>query len=114
MKPIALGIILAFWCVQSVSADVVYTLVSDSPQFDSSPYGFSGTITTDGSFGSFANADIITDWDITITTLAGVDGDVTEELNLTFDDVTFFLSGTGNLVATPTTLSISNSNRHRN
>ena len=54
-----------------------YTLISDSPQFDGSPYGFSGTITTDGSLGSFADVSFITDWSITLST-PGDDGITTQ------------------------------------
>ncbi len=83
-----------------------YTLISDSPQFDGSPYGFSGTITTDGSLGSFTDVDFITDWSITLAT-PGDDG-VTTQVLTPFD--TRFESvhgGGGDFVVSPTNIFIS-------
>lgn len=53
----------------SPAAAKVYTLVSDSPWLDDSPYGFSGTITTDGSLGNISDVSLITDWNIKLETL---------------------------------------------
>ena len=78
-----------------------YTLISDFPQFDGSPYGFSGTITTDGSLGSFADVSFITDWSIALATPDddGVTTQVFTPFDTSFESVhggggDFFVSAT--------------------
>jgi hypothetical protein len=86
-------------------------LISDSPQFDGSPYGFSGTITTDGSIGSFTDVDFITDWSITLET-PGDDGILTQVLSRVdgpFGNFESVHGGDGDFVVTATDISIASS-----
>lgn len=59
------------------AADRVYTLVPY--EFNDPRFAFSGTITTDGSTGTFSDASFIKDWSITVHTPSEVDG-VAEEV----------------------------------
>ena len=55
----------------ATGANIVYTL---SDPGLSNGFGFSGTVTTDGSLGYFSTAAPILSWDITLSTPSGVDG----------------------------------------
>lgn len=81
----------------------VYTLVPDSPGFDDSPFGFSGTITTDGSVGSFFDLSFVTDWNITLETPGDVDGVTTQTLTPGNGSMATLY---GNLIVTPTVIRI--------
>lgn len=80
----AVTLIAASLCSASASADLVYTFVSDDAMAGTG-YGFSGTITTDGTTGSFTDSSsfnaIVTGWSITLTTPDAVDGNSSEVLS---------------------------------
>lgn len=86
---------------------VVYTLGPDPGL--TGGYGFSGTVTTDGTTGSFSDASEITSWDITLMTPGGVDGVTSQTLTEATSTLFFFFQGTGQLVITATEISIVNS-----
>lgn len=86
-----------------------YTLISDSPQLDESPYGFSGTITTDGSLGSFTDVDFIMDWSITLAT-PGDDGVFTQVFTPVDSRLEFVHGSGGDFVVSPTDIDISSTN----
>ena len=71
------ALVLVVCSSSAYAVDRVYTLVPDTP-FDGSPYGFSGTITTDGSTGYFSDVSFIRDWSITVETPSLFDGVSTE------------------------------------
>src|SRR5262245_17271775 len=78
MRTILLTTVAVFVIANAAHAkDRIYTLVPDIP-FDDSPFGFSGTITTDGSTGAISSVNFIKDWSITIRSPSDVDGIATE------------------------------------
>jgi hypothetical protein len=93
----------------SAAAAKVYTLVSDSPDFDDSPYGFSGTITTDGRIGFFLDASFITDWSITVETPGEVDGVKTQTLTPAGGSTVSLLGPRRLIAVTPTSISLPHS-----
>lgn len=66
--------------------------------FNSHPFGFSGTVTTDGSIGLQTNTDFIESWAITIVTPSSVDGVSTELLTPDNSSVTLDLADDPGLI----------------
>ena len=97
--------VLSLLACHTACAQIVYTL-NQPALFDSSPYGFSGTITTDGSTGSFASVDFITSWSIVVRTPATVDGVATELLDPTNSSISLNIANTTGLVVTEESLSL--------
>lgn len=101
-----LPLVLVMVLVQPGQA-AVYTIISD-PGIGSD-YSYSGTLTTDGSIGTFSVATAITDWNINITTPGGVDGVVSQVLTPATSTKFHFPQGVGDIVITATSISILNS-----
>ena len=88
MRHFILSLCTLFVLTNSVSsasfgAAVVYRLVEHQLTNSNHPaagldFGFSGTITTDGSLGNFADTSPITSWSILATTPGESDGETTE------------------------------------
>jgi|GEM_PF-4055978 len=89
----------------AASASNLYTLVSDSPQFDNSGFGFSGTITTDGRTGVFSDVSFIKDWSITLET-PGFDGNSSLTLTPSNSPIQFFRNQMGNIEVTSNSIMI--------
>ena len=90
---------------------IVYTLIPDTGLTDG--YGFSGTVTTDGSIGTFTDASAITDWNITILTPDGVDGVASQVLTPATSTKFYSPVGTGDLKITASEISITNSGENQ-
>jgi hypothetical protein len=99
------GILLAI-TGRTACADIIYTLVQPV-QFESSPYGFSGTVTTDGSVGNKTTLDFIKSWSITVRTPATVDGVSSELFDPTNSTVSLFVSDTPGLMVTTESIKLS-------
>ena len=85
------------------SATLVYTL--SDPGLPNG-YGFSGTITTDGSLGNFSTSAPIIDWTITLLTPAGVDGVASQVITPSNSTLADTLSFSPGLLLTPTTMEL--------
>lgn len=81
-------------------ADIIYTITPKTLGADG--YGFSGTITTDGSLGLFSDLTHITNWAITLNTPSAADGIGTHELNMGNSSSTFDFGDGAQLSLTPT------------
>jgi len=102
----SVGVLLLVLAGRTACADVIYTL-NQPILFESSPYGFSGTITTDGSIGILTTLDFIESWSITVFTPATVDGVSSELLEPTNSMVSLFISDTPGLIVTSESISLS-------
>ena len=102
--------LLLLFLMQPAHANV-YTLISDSGLTDG--YGFSGTVTTDGSLGTFSDAIAILEWNITLQTPGGNDGVVSQGLTSANSTILFSPVGSGDLQITATELAITNSGENQ-
>lgn len=97
-------VMLCFALISLVDASAccatTYRLIQPS-RFDSSPFGFSGSLTTDGSTGLQATTDFIESWSITIQTPATVDGISTELLTPSTSTISLDLGRYPGLTVTP-------------
>ena len=83
---------------------IVYTLV-EPVHFAGSPYGFSGTVTTDGSTGVLTTVDFVTSWSIMVFTPGDVDGVTAELLDPTNSTVSLELGTAAGVIVTPESIS---------
>jgi hypothetical protein len=99
-------LVLLLLACGTARAQIIYTL-NQPALFESSPFGFSGTVITDGSTGVLASVDFIESWSITVLTPATVDGVSSEHLDPANSSLSLFLSGTPGLIVTPESISLS-------
>ena len=98
---------LAFIALANSSTCFATTYAFHQPvQYDSSPFGFSGTVSTDGSTGVLATTDFITSWSITVHTPSTTDGVASEVLTPSNSSVSLDLAGTPGLTVTPSAISM--------
>jgi hypothetical protein len=101
----AIVLLLAVLAVdRPATGQIVYTL-NEPVHFAGSPYGFSGTVITDGSTGVLTTVDFITSWSIMVFTPGGVDGVTAEHLDPANSSVSLELGSAAGLIVTPETIS---------
>jgi len=108
MLKIAFSFVLLLVLMQPTHA-TIYSL----GQYEGLPsdYGYSGTITTDGSIGTFSNTSVITDWNIKLLTPGENDGVTNQNLVPENSMISFLGPGTLDISTTTIALSLSRSRR---
>lgn len=86
-------------------AGMVYRL-NESPYFEGSSFGFSGTVTTDGSLGLQTSVSFIESWSITVRTPSAVDGVGEETLTPANSTVSLALNGDPGLTLSAQSISM--------
>ena len=98
---IFLTVLLTITCQPSYAITYFF---NEPHRFDAYPFGVSGTISTDGSFGTQATLEFVTDWQITVATPDNVDGIASELLTPLNSSLALQLNGYPGIVATPDAL----------